>query len=163
MAKGLKVVGWVNVNGGKVDFTNRFKIQQFIESLPPGTKVWLEMKEDDADKITSHRGYYFGVVVIHVVTALRDVSGYPVDPTNKNDMDDCHEWLKKEFLNNAKTVKNRDGEEMTLPVSTKRLDDQGWIDYLNKIIAFAGEIWGYTIPRKLPKYFIPEAKDESLN
>lgn len=160
MAKGIKIVGWVNIDGGKVDFPNRFKIKQFVDGLPPGTKVWLEMKEDDTEHIKSHRGYYWAVIVPECAKALREVSGYPIDPNNKNDLEDVHEWLKKEFLNNAKKVKNNLGEEMTLPPSTKRLEDESWKDYLNKIIAFAGEIWGWDIPRKTSKYFLPEAKDE---
>lgn len=152
MARKLKISGYKG-DDGKLHFPSRGKIIPFAERLAPGTVVFLEIAEDESQHVKSHKGYYFAVVVRECGQALRDVCGYPIDPVK--DSDAVHEWLKKEFLHNWKKVKNMDGEEITLPPSTTRLDDEGWKDYLRKIITFAAEMWGYEIPRKTSKYFFP--------
>lgn len=167
MARFVKIAGYKvgakKSPDGRLHFPNRKKIEQFTKSLGDGVRVVCEIREDESALVKSHKGYYFAVVVKHCVTALRDVCGYPVDPDLKGDLDLGHDWLKKEFLINSLEVKNNFGESITLPPSTTRLDDQGWKDYLTKIIVFAAEIWGYEIPVKMPKYSFPIQEPINFN
>lgn len=153
MSRKIKLQGYKQ--GGKKEgrlvFGNRERIVGFAHRLGDGVKVVLEIREDESAMIKSHRGYYRGVVVKHVATAMRDC-GYPIDPEAKQIQDAVHDWCKKEFLKNSIEVKGADGETITLPPSTTRLDDDGWKDYLTQIIAFAAEFWSYAIPTKIAKY-----------
>lgn len=119
-------------------------------------KVSLELDTDYI--IDSHRGYYFAVVVKHCLIALRDVCGYDLDEKDKDDLEEIHDWLKKEFLNNEIERVGKNGEVMKIPSSTTRLDDEGWRTYLRRIHQFSAEMWGHEIPAKMAKYAFPDAE-----
>jgi len=157
MGRKITLHGWKEGERGKgkFNFPTRDRITQFSNSLGDGVKVIMEIREDDTELVKSHKGYYFGVVVKHVATAMRDVGGYMIDVDSKAIMDAIHDWCKKEFLDNALVVTSSTGETVTLPPSTTRLDDDGWKDYLTKIIIFTAEMWAYVIPAKMPKYAFP--------
>ena len=140
--------------------TARKRIEDFAKRIPDGVAVVMEIRRDETELIKSHRGYYFAVVVFHVGEALREVCGYnEIDIRLKHWKDFVHDWLKDNFLDNALEVKNMDGETITMPPSTTRLDDEGWKDYLTKIIVFAADAWFYEIPVKMPKYTFPLDED----
>lgn len=157
MARSITLHGWKKgaKGQGSFHFPKRDSLEAFQKSFGDGVRVILTISEDETDLVKSHRGYYFSVVVKNVAMALRDVCGYMIDPERKEVLDMIHDWCKREFLTNSIEVKNMSGESITLPPSTTRLDDNGWKDYLTNIIIFAAEMWGWEIPRKLPKYYFP--------
>lgn len=157
MARSITLHGWKQgaKGQGSFHFPKRDSLEPFQKSFGDGVRVILEIREDDTELVRSHRGYYFGVVIKHVATAMREVGGYMIDVDSKAILDAIHDWCKKEFLDNSIVVASSTGETVTLPPSTTRLDDGGWKDYLTKIIVFTAEIWAYVIPAKMPKYAFP--------
>lgn len=153
MARKILLHGWKQ--NGKLHFPQRDRINNFTKIIGDGTRIIMEIREDETELVKSHKGYYFGVVIKHVATAMRDVGGYMIDVDSKAILDAIHDWCKKEFLDNSIVVASSTGETVTLPPSTTRLDDDGWKDYLTKIIVFTAEIWAYVIPAKMPKYAFP--------
>lgn len=166
MARNVAVAGHkVGAKGeGKLVFPNRKKFDLFTKSLGDGVRVICEIREDESHLITSHRGYYHAIVVKHVAIAMRDVGGYTIDPKQKAHLDMVHEWLRDDarFLNNGVTITNSWGQSIKMGNSTKRLDDDGWKDFLTNIIVFVAEVWGYAIPAKMAQYYFPTEEPKFL-
>lgn len=145
---------------GTVDETGKLHLnrQKFASDLKQfaGKEVRVHIEENRDFMIDSHRGYYFAVVVKECLIALRDTCGYDFDERSKDHIDEVHDFLKKEFLSNGYQKENAWGETITIPPSTTRLDDEGWREYLRRIIQFAAEIWSHEIPRKIGKYYFPD-------
>lgn len=145
---------------GHVDEQGKLHInrEKFADSLKQfsGKEINLQIEENRDYMIDSHRGYYFAVVVKECLFALRDTCGYDFNEKSKDDLDEVHDFLKKEFLRNGYKKENQFGEYITIPPSTTRLDDEGWREYLRKIIQFAAEFWNHEIPRKIGKYYFPD-------
>jgi hypothetical protein len=151
--KKLTITGHVDESGKPI--SNRQRAIEWFKSIPnKGFKMTLE--EDRDFMIDSHRGYYFAVVVKECLKALRDTCGYDFDETSKDDIDEVHDFLKKEFLSNGYQKENAWKETITIPPSTTRLDDEGWVNYLRRIVQFAAEMWQHEIPRKIGKYYFPD-------
>ena len=123
-------------------------------ALYKGREVKMGLEENTDLRIRSHRGYYRGVVVPHMVKAFIS-QGYDFIEGNADDTKSVHEWLVKEFCRNGYKKKNSAGVELSIPPSTSRLKDEGWKRMFREIELFAIDFLKYKIPPRVGKGYFP--------
>ncbi len=140
----LTYIGTVSADG-KITLPKE-KFQREVSSSYSGREIEVTVQEPKRYRSDNQNAYYWAVVVPILARALRDVSGYDLEPETETGRNEVHEWLKKEFAWNDRKVKNAKGEELSIPGSTSAMDVEGFKNYLDRIKQFAAEYLGTVIP-----------------
>lgn len=131
----IKVQGHIDETG-KLNIYNMGLVNDWKMSNV-GKEVSLIFKEHRRNRSNLQNGYYWKVVVPMVQQAMNEYG-------NDFDMDETHDFLKKEFNYVEKEV--REGYYLKVPRSTTRLNTVEFNDYKEKIQQFGSQVLGIYIP-----------------
>lgn len=123
----------VEINGGIVQ--NRKPITTLFRSLKDG-KYLIEISGADKRSNPQNR-YYWGLVVPLIQKGIKDLG-------TELTKEETHEFLKARF--NVQELYKDTGEQISIPVSTTRLNKEQFSEYIEKIQRFASEFLSITIP-----------------
>ena len=115
---------------GKIIYTYPSKVERQIQKLD-NTSVIVEIKKNTVKRSGALNQYYWKVVV----GILTDELGY-----TKEEM---HEVLKSKFLYKKELIGN---EWIRVAISTTKLTNKEFIDYIDKIKMFASQELSIYIP-----------------
>lgn len=124
------------IEGGKLNLYNRELFAKQISNLKD-CKVEITVKKHFKKRSTEQSRYYWGVVVPMVQDAINGLG-------NEFTAEETHEFLKARF--NAKNIASKDGEAISVPVSTTKLNTVEFVAYLERINLFCSEYFGFSIP-----------------
>lgn len=133
--KSIERPGRITENG-KLSVVNQ---ESFLEWIKANKNkeiiVSIELRRNKRSGFQNN--YYWGVVVPLVQNAINELG-------NEFTRMETHEFLKARF--NYKEVEFIEGHYIDVPVSTTRLDTQGFNEYIEKIQRFGSEMLGIYIP-----------------
>lgn len=127
---------------GKLKIGNREEFIRDITALE-GLNLKITIEQRGARPSHKQRGYYWSVMLPHVLLGLRD-AGWGTD-SFKN-INDVHAYLKNRFCPSEEIVNKDSGEVITLPPSTEKLNTKQREHYHADIRQWAIEYLDYYIP-----------------
>ncbi|MFA5080282.1 MAG: recombination protein NinB [Candidatus Paceibacterota bacterium] len=117
--------------GGKLEFTNRQKLINYLKSLPENIELELVIKKKTSQRSLEQNAWYWGIAL---KTILKEVGYSPKE---------MHEILKAEFLTSFWEFQ---GKAYTIVRSTTDLNTTEFSEYMGNVQRFASMEMGVYIP-----------------
>lgn len=134
-SKRIEIPGKINQKG-QIITHHKGLIEKWAGSNK-GKDVQITMESRTENRSNPQNRYYWGVCIPLIRAAINDLG-------NEFSKLETHEFLKSKF--NCKEVEIQDGHYIDVPLSTRKLDTIGFMDYITKIQRFSDEMLGIYIP-----------------
>lgn len=127
---------WAILKKENGEIANKKIVRALFDSLKDGRHL-IEISGADKRSNPQNR-YYWGLVIPIIQKGIKDMG-------TELTKEETHEWLKSKF-NLSDLINPTTGECISIPLSTTRLNKEGFSEYISKIQQFASEFLNIYVP-----------------